>query len=225
MAWWELIGRIAEIIVINVVLSGDNAVVIGMAARRLPPVQRRKAIIYGGAAAVALRILFTALAALLLGIPLLQAGGGLLLVWIAIGLLRSDDGEADRVCQARNMRDAVRTIVLADVITSLDNILAVGGESQGHIGLLLFGLAVSIPLVLLGAELVASLMNRLTWLVWLGAGTLAWTAGQMIAADRLVGPYLAGVPDLTSALPAAVVLLVAVMALLVNHTQPKESPR
>jgi YjbE family integral membrane protein len=181
----DFLAKVLSIIVIDLVLSGDNAVVIGMAARRLSPDQRRRAIIIGGGGAVVLRMIFTALAALLLGIPFLQAAGGLLLLWIAYKLLRPEDHSA-HVSEAGSLSQAIKTIVLADVVMSLDNILAVGGAAHGHLGLLLFGLAFSIPLLLLGSELVARLLGRLPILVYAGAIVLVLTAVGMILEDEVV---------------------------------------
>lgn len=185
----DLIRAVFSIVVIDLVLSGDNAVVIGMASRRLPAPQRRKAIIFGALGAVGLRVTFTALVALLLGIPLLQAIGGAVLIWIAFRLLR--EGEAEHaVREGGSLFEAIQTIVLADVIMSLDNILAVGGAAHGNLALLLFGLALSMPIIMFGSNLVAALMNRLPWLVYLGAAILAYTAGEMIFQDRIVGGLL-----------------------------------
>lgn len=203
----ELIGSVLGIIVIDLVLSGDNAVVIGMAARSLPPDQRRRAIIFGGGAAVALRILFTAIAALLLEIPLLHFVGGLLLVYVAFKLLRSETGE-ENVREGNNLLDAIRVIVLADVVMSLDNMLAVGAQAHGDLRLLLFGLALSIPLLLIGSNIVATLMGRFPWLVWLGAAVLAWTAGQMMVEDPLAHPFFEFLPTPDVVFPVVVVLLV-----------------
>ncbi len=203
----ELIGSVLGIIVIDLVLSGDNAVVIGMAARSLPPNQRRRAIIFGGGAAVALRILFTAIAALLLEIPLLHFMGGILLVYITFKLLRSGTGE-ENVREGHNMLDAIRVIVLADVVMSLDNMLAVGAQAHGDLRLLLFGLALSIPLLLAGSDIVATLMGRFPWLVWVGATILVWTAGQMMVEDPLMHPYFAILPNAAMVFPALVVLVV-----------------
>jgi YjbE family integral membrane protein len=186
---FDLIRAILSIVIIDLVLSGDNAVVIGMASRRLPPEQRRKAIIFGAIGAIGLRVTFTAMVAILLGIPFLQAIGGVMLVWIAFKLLRQEHDEAN-VREGANLFDAVRTIIIADVIMSLDNILAVGGAAHGNLWLLLFGLALSMPIIMFGSNLVATLMNRLPWLVYLGSAVLAFTAGEMIFEDPIVGRYL-----------------------------------
>ena len=185
---FTLVKAIFSIVMIDLVLSGDNAVVIGMAARRLPPEQQRKALIFGAGGAVGLRILFTAMTALLLGIPLLQAIGGLLLIWIAYKLLRAESKE-HQVKEGNTLFEAIRTIVLADVIMSLDNILAVGGAAHGSVGLLMFGLMLSMPIILFGSRLVATLMNRLPWLVSVGSAVLAYTAAEMVLNDPKVSPY------------------------------------
>ena len=184
----DLLKALLSIVVIDLVLSGDNAVVIGMAARLLPPEQRRQAIVLGGVGAVGLRVIFTALVAMLLGIPLLQACGGALLAWIAYKVLRQTHG-TQAVKEASTLARAVRTIILADVIMSLDNILAVGGAAHGNVPLLLFGLGLSIPLILLGSSLVAAVMNRLPWLAYVGAAILVYTAVEMLLDDPVLRPY------------------------------------
>jgi YjbE family integral membrane protein len=179
------VSAVLSIIVIDLVLSGDNAVVIGMAARRLSPENRRRAIVLGGAGAVVLRMIFTVAAALLLDVPFLQAAGGLLLLYIAYKLIRPQHHTV-HVTEADSLRAAIRTIVLADVVMSLDNILAVGGAAHGHLGLLLFGLALSIPILLLGSELVARLLGRLPILVYVGAVVLIATAVNMVLEDDII---------------------------------------
>lgn len=186
----ELVQAIVSIVVIDLVLSGDNAVVIGMAARRLSPEQRHRAIIAGAAGAIVLRVLFTVLAAVLLGVPLIQGIGGLVLLWIAYTLLRQEEETEHEITSGNTLFEAIRTIVLADVVMSLDNILAVGGTAHGNVPLLLFGLALSMSLIMFGSNLVASLMQRIPWLVYLGAAILIFTAGDMIFNDPIVGRYL-----------------------------------
>jgi YjbE family integral membrane protein len=180
---FEQIQAIISIIIIDLVLSGDNAVVIGMAARSLSPENRRKAIIFGGAGAIGLRILFTALATILLGIPYLQAIGGVLLVYIAFKLLRPQGDSHGNIKEAGTLREAIQTIVLADVVMSLDNILAVAGAAHGDIRLLMFGLLLSIPIILFGSELVARLLGRFPGFLYLGAYVLVHAALAMILQD------------------------------------------
>ncbi len=181
----EFTGAVLSIILIDLVLSGDNAVVIGMAARSLPPDQRRRAIIFGGAGAVILRIIFTAMAVFLLSVPYLKAVGGLLLLYIAYKLIRPRTAHHD-IAEAGSLREAIQTIVLADVVMSLDNILAVGGAAHGDIRLLLFGLALSIPILLLGAELVSRVLGRFPILVYVGCFVLIVTAVDMVLEDQIV---------------------------------------
>lgn len=189
----ELLTQIAAIIVIDLVLSGDNAVVIGMASRSLPPESRRRAIILGGLGAVVLRIIFTAMAAILLDVPFLQAAGGLVLIWIAYKLVRPVE-EDHHVSESDSLMTAVKTIILADVVMSLDNILAVGGAAHGDLWLLLFGLALSIPILLLGSALVARLMGRYPILVYIGSVILVITAVRMIFEDEIVHSRYAAEP-------------------------------
>jgi YjbE family integral membrane protein len=178
----ETLTAIFSIIIIDLVLSGDNAVVIGMAARSLSQENRRKAIILGGAGAIGLRILFTALATILLGIPYLQAIGGVLLVYIAFRLLRPQGGHGE-IKEAGSLREAIQTIVLADVVMSLDNILAVAGAAHGDIRLLMFGLLLSIPIILFGSDLVARLLGRFPAFLYLGAFVLVHAAVAMVLHD------------------------------------------
>lgn len=223
---FALIRAILSIVVIDLVLSGDNAVVIGMASRRLSPVQRRRAIVLGAAGAIGLRVAFTALAAVLLGIPLLQAVGGAMLAWIAFRLLRQEHSE-QVVQEGASLFEAVQTIILADVIMSLDNILAVGGAAHGNLALLLFGLALSMPIIMFGSNLVAMLMNRLPWLVYLGAAILAYTAGEMIFSDRIVGRYLPHNPAFEYGMIALLVVGTIGLAYILNarqHSQPGVLP-
>src|SRR5699024_3743552 len=164
-----------NIIILDLVLSGDNAVVIGMAARKLPDRQRKQVMLYGTGAAVLLRVTLTLIAVWLLKVPLLKTVGGLLLIWIAIKLL-ADEGEEADIHVGQGLRSAIKTIIVADIVMSLDNVLAVAGAAHGNFWLVLFGLALSIPLLMWGSKTVASIMNRLPWLVYVGAGILAYTA-------------------------------------------------
>lgn len=182
----QTLSAILSIVVIDLVLSGDNAVVIGMAARSLSPENRRKAIIFGGAGAIGLRILFTALATVLLGIPGLQAIGGVLLFYIAFKLIRPHNEAEHNVKEAGTLREAIQTIVLADVVMSLDNVLAVGGAAHGDLSLLIFGLLLSIPIILFGSELVARLLGRFPGFLYIGVFVLVHAAVAMILHDPTI---------------------------------------
>jgi YjbE family integral membrane protein len=175
-----------KIVWINIILSGDNAVVIAMAARSLPPHQQRKAVFWGSGAAVALRIVLTVVAAKLLALPYLQIVGGLLLLWIGVQLLgdEDDDGEGD-VKHHGTLMSAVRTILIADLVMSLDNVIAVAAAAQGSLTLLILGLAISIPLVIFGSTLMIKLMERFPIIVVLGAALIGWVGGETIAGDTV----------------------------------------
>lgn len=208
-------SSLASIVLINLVLSGDNAVVIAMATLRLESKQRKLAIFWGTFGAVALRIVLTAVAALLLTIPYIQAVGGLLLTWIAVKLLQGDEEHDDKEAP-ESMAGAIKTIVVADFLMSLDNVLAVAGASGGNLLLLVLGLLLSIPLVIWGSTLISSLMRRWSWLIYVGAGLIGWTAGEMLLKE----PYfkaLSGYHWLQYAIPVGLTAIV----LLIGHRRKR----
>jgi YjbE family integral membrane protein len=183
------------VLVTNLILSGDNAVVIAMAARRLEGPQRRQAIIWGAAGAVALRLIFAAVVTYLLYIPFLQVVGGLLLVWIAWKLVHDDEGDEEgRVQAGESAWDAIRIIIIADAVMSLDNVIALvqAARIEGEVSFLLLGigLATTIPLVVFGAALLTSLLDRFPVLVYLGAALLVYLAVEMLFADVALHEYL-----------------------------------
>ena len=183
------------IMMVNIVLSGDNAVVIAMASRCLPPKQQRLAILWGSAGAIGLRVILTIVAVVLLQIPYLQFFGGLLLVWIAAKLLLEDES-CENVEASDNLWAAVKTIIIADIIMSLDNTLAIAAIAKGDYLLLFIGLALSIPLIIFGSQLLVVVMNRFPIIVYIGAGLIAWTAGEMMVRDQKIGHYIAAyVPE------------------------------
>lgn len=180
-----------KIILIDIVLSGDNAVVIAMAAHKLPEQQRRVAIFAGGGVAIFLRIVFTMIMAYLLMVPGLRFLGGLVLVWIACKLLlEEEEHDITPDNAARSTLSAIRLIFIADFVMSLDNMLAVAGASHGEFKMLLMGLLVSIGIIMFCSSFIAKLMNRYKWIVTLGAGILAFTAGEMILGDRELASYI-----------------------------------
>lgn len=179
-----------QIILINLVLSGDNAVVIAMASRRLPLHLRRRAVRWGTAGAVVLRLLLTFAAVVLLKLPLLQAAGAFLLAAIAVKLLLDDGGR--EVADASTLAGAVQIILLADVVMSLDNVLAIAAIARGDMLLILVGVALSIPLILWGSAVIVRLLDRFPVLVSIGSAILGFAAGEMLLADSLVGPWLTG---------------------------------
>ncbi|HUQ42462.1 MAG TPA: TerC family protein [Candidatus Limnocylindrales bacterium] len=183
----EMAQAVLAIVLIDLALSGDNALVIGMAARNLPPKQRRQAIIFGGAGAVVLRIIAAALVTLLLAIPFLQLGAALVLLVIAYRLVHAGDKQSEKAIRpASGLRSAIITILAADAAMSLENILGVGAAAHGSIALLAFGLALSIPIVLFGSGLVVGLLERYPRAIWLGALALVWTAAEMILDDPAI---------------------------------------
>ena len=182
---------LVKIIWINIILSGDNAVVIAMAARTLPPEQQRKAVIFGSAAAVVLRVLLTVVAAKLLAMSYLQIVGGLLLLWIGVQLLSEDEGgEEGGEKHHGSLMAAIRTILIADLIMSLDNVIAVAAAAKGDMLLLILGLAISIPLVIFGSTLMIKLMERFPVIVVIGAGLIGWVGGEAIVSDAVLKGFV-----------------------------------
>lgn len=177
------------VIFVNIVLSGDNAVVIALASRNLPPGQKKKAIFWGSALAVALRIVLVVIATLLMRVPFLQFVGGLALVYIGYHLLASEEGGGEMET-SESFWGAVKVILVADLIMSLDNVLAIAGVAKGSWIVLGVGLAVSIPLVIFGAQILAMLMDRFPIIVYIGSGLIAYTAAEMMCADKLASHYL-----------------------------------
>jgi YjbE family integral membrane protein len=194
-AFWLALG---QIIWINIILSGDNAVVIALAARSLPPKQQKQAVMYGSGAAVALRIALTLVAAYLLTMPYLQIVGGLLLLWIGVQLLSEEEEGEGGVRPNTGMLAAVRTILIADLVMSLDNVIAVAlaAKIDGAVNypLLIAGLAISIPLVIFGSTLMIKLMDRFPIIISLGAGLIGWVAGDAMVHDEALKTLFAGNP-------------------------------
>jgi YjbE family integral membrane protein len=191
-AFWVAVG---QIILIDILLGGDNAVVIALACRGLPPKQRKMGIIYGTAGAIVLRVILIAFALALLAIPYLKVVGGLLLIWIGVKLMVPQDEEGHGNIQTSDkLWGAVKTVIIADLVMSVDNVLAIAGaaESAGQhqLPLVIFGLLVSIPIIVAGSQIVLKLMDRFPIIITLGAMLLGWIAGQMMATDPAVKPHL-----------------------------------
>lgn len=208
---------LGSVMLIDLVLSGDNAVVIALASKNLPPRERKLAIRWGSAAAVGMRIVLTFTAAALLNIPYLRFAGGLALLWIAIKLLDKNEGTV--AChKASCLREAVKMIVLADVIMSLDNVLALAGVAntvpEGTYALIILGLLASIPLVMFGAQLLTRLMDKFPVIIYAGAGILGYAASEMIITDPAMHPFTAQYQTL---LQITLVMLVLICGYFQKH--------
>ena len=201
-----------QIIWINILLSGDNAVVIALACRSLPPRERRIGIMLGAGAAVALRIIFTLAVVSLMEIPYLKLVGGVLLVWIAVKLLTDETDEAS-VRESDTIWNAVRTVAIADMVMSLDNVIAIAAAAKGSTPLILFGLCLSVPLIVFGATLIIDLLQRFPVLVWAGAGLLGWVAGSIMVSDPGWHAVFGAWPPLVDEVLGGSVGVVVVLAL------------
>ncbi|MBC7609555.1 MAG: TerC family protein [Polaromonas sp.] len=192
--FWSAFG---SIVLANIVLSGDNAVVIAMAARTLKPEQRGKAIFWGSAAAIVMRIILTIVAIQLLSLPYLKIIGAILLVYIGVDLLKGEDDEGDEGKEINGMLAAIRTILIADLVMSLDNVLAVAAAAKGDLALLVLGLLVSIPLIIFGATLLTKVMERFPIIITIGASLLGFLAGEMLLTDPAVTTQFGSVSEQT----------------------------
>lgn len=203
---------VLQIIAIDIILSGDNAVVIALACRNLPPKQRKLGIFWGVIGAVSLRVALTAFAASMLGFPYLKLIGGLLLLWIGVKLLLPEGDGDHEIDAAEHLWGAVKTIILADFIMSLDNVVAVAAASRDSLFLLIFGLAVSIPLIVWSSQIIMRLMERYPVIIVLGAGLLGYVAGGMVVTDVALRQWaqglVPGIGYLAGALGAIVVVAV-----------------
>jgi len=200
-----------QIILVNIVLSGDNAVVIALAARSLPPRQQKQAVFWGAGAAVIMRIILTIIAVEMLKWPWLKLIGAVLLLWIAVKLLLPEDGDGDDVESSDNLWAAIKTILIADLVMSLDNVIAVAAAAKGSITLLVLGLAISIPLVIFGATMLMKVMDRFPIIITIGAGLLGWVSGDMAVTDPVVKVWVdANAAWLHWAAPAAGAVFVIV---------------
>jgi YjbE family integral membrane protein len=194
--WEELLGQafwigLLKIIGVNIVLSGDNAVVIALAARSLPAKQQNQAVLWGSGAAVVMRIILTVFAVALLTLPWLKLAGSLLLFWIGIKLLIPEEDGED-IDASDNLIAAIKTILIADLVMSIDNVIAVAAAAGGSLTLLILGLAISIPLVIFGATLLLKLMERFPVIITIGGALIGWVAGEMLVVDQALQGWLSG---------------------------------
>lgn len=202
-----------KIIVIDLLLSGDNAVVIALACRNLPPEQRKKGIMFGVGGAIGLRVVLTFFAVNLLSLPYLKVIGAFLLLWIGVKLLLPEEEHGtDNIKANTHLLGAVKTIIIADFVMSLDNVLGVAAAAHGNVTLLVFGLLVSIPLIAWSSQLVLKLIDRFPLIIYFGGGLLGYVAGEMLASDASVAQLLQGMPHAVHWLfPAACAVLVVVL--------------
>lgn len=178
-----------QIILINVVLSGDNAVVIALACRSLPAHQQKKAIVFGSVGAIVLRVVLTFFALKLLALPYLKLVGAALLLWIGIGLLKEEDDDSELEGHS-GLFAAIKTIMIADLVMSLDNVIGVAAAAKGNLLLLVLGLVISVPLIVFGSSLLLKVMERFPIIITVGAGLLGWVAGEMATTDPALVPYI-----------------------------------
>ncbi|MCC7257761.1 MAG: TerC family protein [Gammaproteobacteria bacterium] len=218
--FWIAIG---QIIVIDILLGGDNAVVIALASRRLPQAQRQQAIFWGMFGAVALRVVLIFFALQLLRVPFLKLVGGLLLLWIGVKLLLpQEEGSGHDIDASTHLVGAIKTIILADAVMSLDNVIAIAAAAKDHVGLVVFGLLVSVPIIVWGSRFVLTLMDRFPIVIVGGAALLGWIAGDMIAHDIAIKAHVAELlpGPWTWAAPVAGALLVVVIGKIVAARRP-----
>ena len=198
-------SALLAIIVIDLVLAGDNAIVIGLAARNVPRERQRKVVLWGTAGAIVVRVLLTGVVVWLLKIPGFLLVGGAALVWIAWKLTQGGGGDGPAVKSEQSVGGAIRTIIIADAVMGVDNVLAVGGAANGSMLLVVIGLAVSVPIVVWGSTLVLKWVERFPQIMWLGAAVLGWTAAKMIASEPLLAPFHADYPWLRTLLYVLIV--------------------
>lgn len=209
----DTVKILAGIVVINLLLSGDNALVIALASRNLPEKQQKKAILWGGLGAVMLRVVLTFLAVFLLAVPYIQLFGALFLLWVAIKLLR-DDHQPTRSAAAVSLNGAIKMIIAADFVMSLDNVIAIAAVSHGNLLFLIIGLGLSIPIIMFGSQVVQRAMERWPIIVWLGAAFLGWTAGDMANDDTAMVQLLQNFSYIEDWLPVLFAVVVVAVGMI-----------
>jgi len=205
---WEWFLLFLQIMLINLVLSGDNAVVIALASKNLPLHQRKKAIWWGAFGAIGLRLVLTVIVVYILTVPFIQAAGSLLLIWIAIKLLIDDEGHTD-VKEAATLGKAIWTIIIADFVMSLDNVLAIAAKAGNDLTVIILGIGLSIPIIIWGSTKVMNMLAKYPVLVYLGAGILGYTAGEMLMKDEAAVTHLllTGVPHWIAPIVCTVIVV------------------
>lgn len=224
----QFLTALGIIIMIDIILGGDNAVVIALASRNLPVEQRNKAVFYGTSIAILVRVLLTAVAVWLLKIPLIMLVGGLILIWISIKLLTDKDNDSTSIKSSYTLGAAIKTIVIADVAMGVDNVLAVAGASEGNILLVVLGLLISIPIIVWGSKLILKLLDKYPIILYIGSAVLAFTAAKMMTNEPILKGFITSEPYLKWLVPLVVIALVIGIGyvknvLLNQQTNVKES--
>lgn len=219
----EFLSQILIIIGIDIVLGGDNAIVIALASRNLPESQRNKAIFLGTGLAIVVRILLTIVAVYLLKIPFLQLVGGLLLIMISYNLLSDDGDDLSNIKAGTTLMSAVRTIVFADIVMGFDNVLAIAGAAHGNILLVVLGLLISVPVIIWGSKLILTFMEKYPVLVYVGAGILAYTAGSMMVHEPRLHDFFVQNSLSATLIPIITVVLVLVAGYIVNQIKLRKA--
>jgi YjbE family integral membrane protein len=217
----EFLWNLLIIISIDLMLAGDNAIVIALASRKLPKDKQQKAILWGTFGAIAIRIVATLALVSLLKIPWLHLVGGLLLVWIAYKLLVDNDDHDDGVKAGTSLGGAIRTIIIADALMGVDNVLAIAGASHGSYLLVVIGLLISIPVIMYGSTLFIKLIDRFPWILYVGSGILAYTASTMIASEKFFTPFFEQYPIVEWSLIIVIIAGVLITGKLVNGRRAK----
>lgn len=224
---WELLSAFLQIVLINIVLSGDNAVVIALACRSLPPRQQKLALVLGGAGVIVLMTGLTAFAAYLLTLPYIEIAGSLVLLWIGTKLLLpEDEAEDGAVKESRHLVEAVKTVIVADIVMSLDNVLGMAAAAKGHLAMLVLGLVITIPVILFGSALIMKLMQRFPILVTLGGALLGYVAGEMAIGDPSIRDWVthqASYLDIVVPVAAALLVVILGKALGCRRADARES--
>ncbi len=216
----EFWARWLGIVIIDLSLAGDNALVIAMAVLTLPPRERVIGLIGGTIGAVVLRIVLIAVVTQILLVPFLQAVGGLVLIWIAVKLVRQDQSDAkeQKAREVTTLWQAIGIIIIADLIMSLDNVMAVAATAHGDLTLVIFGIGLSIPIVICGSTFLARLMDRFRWIVWLGGGVLGWVAGELVVGDTIVHAWIGSSDTLFHwAVPSLLAAMITAWAWAISH--------
>ena len=220
----DFISGLLAIILLDLVLAGDNAIVIAMAARRLPKALQKRVVFWGSFGAIAIRLVLTGVVVYLLELPGLMLVGGLLLLPIAWSLLQQSPESGQDVSASTTMWGALRTIIVADTLMGMDNVLAIAGASKGNLGLVALGLLISVPLVVWGSTLILKLIERFPLIIYAGAAAIAWTAAHMIAGDRLLASWFDAYAWTAYALQAALVAGLCLAGWLMQRHRRRANP-